>query len=78
MPHQNEKPMPSYKDVSTQALDAMIHDMMLSEKELDMEQVDAVLRELNRREVVPGAMPTEAAWKVFQEEYSGKESAFRD
>lgn len=78
MPHQNEKNTPSYKGLSTQALDAMIHDMMLSEKELDMEQVDAILRELNSREEVPGGMAPEEAWKVFQKKYSGKESAYID
>lgn len=78
MPHQNEKTTPSHKDLSTQELDAIIHDMMLSEHELDMEQVNAILRELNSREEVPGAMAPEEAWKVFQEKYSGKESAYLD
>lgn len=78
MPHHNENPAPSYKDLSTQELDAMIHDMMLSEQDLDMEQVDAILREMNSREKVPGAMSPEEAWKVFREKYSGKESAYLD
>ena len=71
MPHHYENSTPSYKDLSTQELDAMIHDMMLSEKELDMEQVDAILRELNSREEVPGAISPEEAWKVFREKYLG-------
>lgn len=76
MPHHYENATPSYKDLSTQELDAMIHDMMLSEHELDMEQVDAILRELNSREDVPGGMAPEEAWKAFQEKYLGKESKF--
>lgn len=78
MPHHNENPAPSYKDLSTQELDTMIHNIMLSEKELDMEQVDAILRELNSREDISGGMAPEEAWKVFRERYSGKESAYLD
>ena len=78
MPHHYENPTPSYKDLSTQELDTMIHDMMLSEQELDMEQVDAILRERNSREKVPGALSPEEAWEVFQEKYSGKESKYLD
>lgn len=49
MPHHYENSTPFYKDLSTQEIDTMIHDMMQSEQELDMEQVDAILRELNSR-----------------------------
>ena len=65
-------------DLSAQELDAIIHDMMLSEKDLDMERVDAILRELNSREDVPGGMAPEEAWKVFQEKYWGKEPKYLD
>lgn len=76
MPHQNEKTTPSYKDLSTQALDTMIHNMMLSEKDLDMDQVNEILREMNSREEVPGKLSPKEAWKVFQEDYSGTASVY--
>lgn len=67
-----------YHAFSTETLERMLRDMTLSEQDLDMDMLDAVMAELDRRQGAPETMDPEAALEVFQTEYAGEDSAYLD
>lgn len=78
MSQQNHIPASFYKNFSTETLESMLRDMTLSEQDLDMEQLDAIMAELDHRTGAVETMPPEEAWEMFHEEYSENESGFLD
>ena len=67
-----------YRAFSTETLESMLRDMTLSEQDLDMDMLDAVMAELDRRQGAPETMDPEAALEVFRTEYAGEDSAYLD
>ena len=78
MSQQNKIPASFYKNFSTETLESMLRDMTLSENELDLEQLDAIMAELDRREGPTETMTPEDALNIFRENYAGEESAFME
>ena len=67
-----------YHAFSTETLERMLRDMTLSEQDLDMDMLDAVMAELDRRQGAPETMDPEAALEIFRREYAGEDSAYLD
>lgn len=67
-----------YQNFSTETLESMLRDLTLSENELDMDQFDAIMAELDRREGAPETTPPEEALAQFRDVYSDSESGYLD
>lgn len=78
MPEKNGAPISFYHKLSTETLNNMLRDMTLSPEELDLGQLDLILRELRTREDAATTMDPEEALGVFQKYYAGTESGYLD
>ena len=76
MSQQNNIPASFYKNFSTETLESMLRDMTLSEQALDMDQLDAIMAELDHRTGAVETMPPEEAWKMFRNETEDSEPTY--
>ena len=76
MSQQNNIPASFYKNFSTETLESMLRDMTLSEQALDMDQLDAIMAELDHRTGAVETMPPEEAWKMFRNETEDSEPIY--
>lgn len=68
----------SLEKMSSQELEDILRHHAFSDGEIDAEQVQRILRELERREPQAAISSPEAAWEQFKTDYSGRNSIYLD